>query len=317
TVETEDGETYMYDELLLATGGTPRTLPFEEPPGVHHLWEIERDGDPLHRDLERAERGIVIGGGLLGFDLVGCFVGADVDTTYLIREPHWWHSVLDGTGGAIVHDAMRDHGIDVRAGEEATGMARADGRVQVATGADTHESDVVGVAIGNDLNTALADESGLETGTGIVTDDHLRTDDPHIYAAGDVAEYRDPVLERTNIGGSWVTAEAQGKVAGRNMAGGDAAAEFVDTYTVTHFDLNVASLGDPVAEDDARVVVAADRDDRTYRKVVVEDGRIVGAALINRMQEMHDLKQLILQKMDVSGSIDRLEDPGFSAGDLR
>ncbi|MDY6761615.1 MAG: FAD-dependent oxidoreductase [Candidatus Nanohaloarchaea archaeon] len=316
TVETGRGNTYGYDKLLLAVGGQPRTLSIEEGiENVHHLWTLNRHGRPLRDDLEQAEHGVVIGGGLLGFDLIGSFNEA-VDATYLIRDDRWWHSVLTPDGAAIMHDAMRDHGVDLRLEEECTAMENSDGQVRLTTNASEYEAGVVGVAVGHERDTGLAASAGLETEQGIVCDETLQTADSDIYVAGDAAEYRDPVLEEWNLGGSWITAQEQGAVAGRNMAGADEPLEFVDTYTVNHFGLNVASLGDPVETGGKKVVTAVDADGQRYRKVVIEDGRIVGAAIIGEMRWMHPLKQLIRQKTDVSGAIPELEEAGFDPGDL-
>lgn len=316
-VETAAGDDPGYDRLLLAVGGTPRTLDMEAGVDhVHHLWTLRDHGDPLKRDLERADEGVVIGGGLLGFDLIGAFVGADVDATYLVREDTWWHSVLDEQGAGLVHDAMREAGVDLRLDEEADAMEQAGDRVRITTGRATYEADVVGIAVGHERNTALAESAGLETDRGIVCDDHLRTSDPHIYAAGDVAQYQDAVLEQQHMGGSWVTAQEQGKIAGRNMAGQETPLQFVDTYTVAHFGTNVASIGDPRSGDGRTVITAMDADARTYRKVVLDGDRIVGAALVGAMQWVHPLKQLILRKADVSDRLDNLEEPGFNPKEL-
>ncbi|MDY6765979.1 MAG: FAD-dependent oxidoreductase [Candidatus Nanohaloarchaea archaeon] len=315
TVVTADGDEYSYDKLLLAVGGRPRTVPMEEGVGkVHHLWTLDGHGRGLRRDLQAAGDGVVIGGGLLGFDLIGSFNEA-VDATYLVREDRWWHSVLTPAGARIVHDAMEQHGVELRLQEECTGMESRDGQVRLTTNTTVHETDVVGIAVGHERNLGLARDAGLETGRGIRCDGTLQTSDPDIYVAGDAAEYYDPVLERRNLGGSWITAQEQGAVAGRNMAGDSEQLDFVDTYTVTHFGLNVASLGDP-AETDGTILTAVDEEAGTYRKVVVEDGRIVGAAIIGAMQWMHPLKQLIRQKVDVSGAVDDLEDAGFDPADL-
>lgn len=312
-VETADGETFDYDRLLLAVGGTPRTLPMEDGVDhVHHLWTLAEHGKPLRRDLEQADKGVVIGGGLLGFDLIGSFARSDTEATYLIREDNWWSSTIDPDAAEIVHAAMRDHGIDLRTGEEASDLANDGEQVVVTTDRDEYTVDVVGMAIGHVRHLDLAEAAGLDTDRGILCDGTLRTSDPHIYTAGDVAEYRDAVLEKRNMGGSWVTAQKQGEVAGRNMTGKGETLEFVDTYTVNHFGLNVASLGDPVNTDGKQVVHA--RGDGRYRKVVIDGDRIVGAAILGEMKWMHPLKQLIEGKVDVSAHFDGLEDPEF---DLR
>ncbi|MFB6265485.1 MAG: FAD-dependent oxidoreductase, partial [Candidatus Nanohaloarchaea archaeon] len=179
-----------------------------------------------------------------------------------------------------------------------------------------YETGVVGIAVGHERNLGLAEEAGLDTGRGIICDECLQTSDPDIYAAGDVAEYHDPVLEKRNLGGSWVTAQKQGEVAGKNMAGDREELEFVDTYTVSHFGLTVASLGDPSDTAGKEVVTASDKEKQKYRRLVLEDGRIVGAAILGEMKWMHPLKQLIKEKIDVSGSVDDLENPEFDPGSL-
>ncbi len=315
-VETAAGDTYDYDRLLLAVGGEPRTLPMEQGVGkVHHLWTLGGNGRQLRKDLEDADEGAVIGGGLLGFDLIGSF-NEVVDATYLVREDRWWPSVLTEDGAAIVHDAMREHGVDLRLEEKAERMEDTDGGVHLTTNRGEHDTDVVGVAVGHERHLDLADDAGLETNRGIVCNKFLQTSDPAIYTAGDVAEYRDIVLEKQNIGGSWITAQEQGKVAGRNMAGAEEPLEFVDTYTVTHFDLNIASLGDPVHTDDHDVITAIDEDEQTYRKLVLEDGRIVGAAIIGAMQWMYPLKQLIRGKVSVSDAVENLNRSDFNPAEL-
>lgn len=317
TVETAAGDTYDYDRLLLAVGGTPRTIPMED--GVdrlHHLWTIDGHGTQLRQHLEDADRGVVIGGGLLGFDLIGAFAATDTDTTYLIRESNWWPSVLDEDGASIIHDAMRAHGVDLQLEEEAQHIDQEHDTVTVETDRDTYEVGVVGMAIGHIRHLDLAEDAGLETNHGIVCDEYLQTDDEHIYVAGDVAEYHDPVLERRNLGGSWVTAQEQGEVAGKNMAGNETALDFVDTYTVNHFGVNVASLGDPRTTEGHDVITAKDEEAGTYRKLVLDDDRIIGAAVIGAMQWVYPLKQLIRGKVDVSAHRDDLEDPSFDLKQL-
>lgn len=323
-IETDQGS-FDYDVLLLAVGGSPRTIAMEAGvENIHHLWTLTEHGEPLKQDLESADHGTVIGGGLLGFDLVGSFAET-VETTYLIREENWWPSVLDEEGAALVHDAMREHGIDLRLEEEATALAQEDETVHVTTDRAEYETDVIGIAVGHVRNLALAADAGLDTNQGIVANKYLQTNDANIFTAGDVAEYEDVVLAKRNMGGSWVTAQAQGEHAGRNMvkaARGEELAPFesVDTYTVMHFGLNVASLGDPRHTDDHVVVTVLDEDNTRYRKLVLEDTgngqRIVGAAIVGEMKWLYPLKQLIQNKVDVSAHIEDLQDADFDLNQI-
>lgn len=317
-VATAGGETFAYDKLLLAVGGHPRTLPFEE--GVdraHHLWTLEEHGDPLRTHLAEADTGVVIGGGLLGFDLIGSFNRTDTDATYLIREDRWWHSVLPEEGAAIMHDAMREHGVNLKLEEEAQSMEQEGDTVTVTADKGRYEAGVVGIAVGHIRNLDLAQEAGLETNHGIVCDATMQTSDPHVYTAGDVAEYHDTVLEKQHMGGSWVTAQNQGEVAGKNMAGEEQPLEYVDTYTVNHFGLNVASLGDPRDVEDKTVLTVTDEENARFRKVVVDGGRVVGAAILGEMRWLSPLRSLILNKTDVSEHIDALENPDTDLRELQ
>lgn len=318
---TADDTSFSYDVLLLAVGGWPRTLPMEEGVDkIHHLWTLADHGRPLKADLEAAERGMVIGGGLLGFDLVGSFAQTDVETTYLIREKNWWNRVLDAEGASLIHDAIREHGIELKLEETATSLEQDEDTVRVTTNDDEYEVDVIGIAVGHVRNLDLATDADLETNHGIMANQYLQTSDPRIFTAGDVAEYEDVVLEKTNMGGSWVIAQEQGEHVGKNMvkaANGEDLEPFesVDTYTVMHFGLNVASLGDPTHTDEHTVVSVLDEEDTRYRKVVLEetDGRmrVVGAAIIREMQWLYPLKQLIQHKVDVSEHVDDLSDAEF------
>lgn len=321
-IETTANNSFEYDKLLIATGGTPRDFPgAEEFDQTHHLWYLEQDGRPLRQKLEDAEHGVVIGGGLLGFDFVGSFSQTDTETTYLIREQNWWPSVLDLEGAQLIHDAMEEHGINLNLEEEATSFEPANDHVRIRTNNDEYCADVVGIAIGNIANTELAEEIGLETNRGIIVDEHLQTGDPDIYAAGTVAEYKDIILEKMHMGGSWVTAQEQGKIAGKNMLRAledetQEAYKFVDQYTVMHFGLNVASLGDPRHTADQEVITVLDKENSRYRKVVLEEDRILGAAIIGEMKWLYPLKQLIERKTDVSGHREDLENPAFDLNKL-
>lgn len=324
-VETTDG-TYEYDKLLLAVGGTPRTLPMEE--GIekaHHLWFLEQHGDPMKQDLEDAEHGVVIGGGLLGFDLIGSFAETDIEPVYLIREENWWPAVLDPDGAELIHKAMKEHGVDLHLEEEANTLEQEDETVRVTTDKDEYDTDVVGIAVGHVRNLELAEDAGLETEHGIIANEYLQTSDPDIFTAGDVAQYADVVLEKRNMGGSWVIAQEQGEHVGKNMvhaARGEELEPFesVDTYTVMHFGLNVASLGDPRHTDEHEVLALVDEEEERYRKLVLEDAgngkRIVGAAIIGEMKWMYPLKQLIRNKADVSDHVDELKNPDFDLKQL-
>jgi len=308
-VYTHGGETYEYDKLLVATGGTPTQLPVDnsDADGVHHFWTFQ-DARAIKESAADAEKGVVVGAGLLGIDLAAICGAQGVDAHYLMRGESWWRYALSPEGAEVIHEAMEDIGVtpvfDSGVDHFETDE---DGHVTAAVdpNGERFEADFAGVAIGLNFNTEFLRGSGIETDDGILTDEYMRTNVEDVYAAGDITQFHDVILGDRAQNGAWGSAKEQGSIAGQNMVADGPEAEFswVSSYSITHFDFPFLSFGHPTRGDDS---VERKYDDGTWRRVALKDGRVIGGVLVGDLSAQSVLKKLARRQLDVSDRTDLL-----------
>ena len=306
-VETHEGETVDYDRLLLATGGTPSQLPVENAgaDGVHHFWTFQ-DARRIKEDAEESEHAVVVGAGLLGIDLAAICGAQDVDAKYLMRGECWWRYALTEEGGEIIHDALREIGVDPVFD---SGVDRFevddDGRVEAAVdpNGERYPCDWAGVAIGLDFNVELLQGTDIEQDGGIVVDECMRTTAEDVYAAGDVTRYHDTITGEREQNGSWGSAKEQGSVAATNMTGGDEAFRWVSTYSITHFDFPFLSFGHPTVGDEYAERTYSDTE---WRRIAFRNGKVVGGVLIGDLSPQSAYKRLMKEERVVADQTDAL-----------
>ncbi len=303
-VHTHEGETLAYDKLLVATGGTPAQLPVEnsDADGVHHFWTFQ-DARAIQEHASEADTGVVIGAGLLGIDLAAICGAQDVDAKYLMRGDNWWRYALNEEGAEIIHDGLREKGVEPVFQSGADEFVTDDDGSVVATidsNGERHESDFVGAAIGLDFNVEFMQGTGLETDDGVVVDEYMQTNLEDVYAAGDLTQFYDTILDEQAQNGSWGSAKEQGQVAAKNMAADDEVESFrwVSSYSITHFDFPFLSFGHPTIGDDS---VERKYSDTEWRRVVFKDDKVIGGVLIGDLAPQSKLKQLIREERDLSG----------------
>ena len=312
-VYTHGGETYGYDKLLVATGGTPTQLPVDnsDADGVHHFWTFQ-DARAIKESAADAEKGVVVGAGLLGIDLAAICGAQNVDAHYLMRGESWWRYALSPEGAELIHEAMEDIGV-TPVFDSGVDHFETDeeGRVRAAVdpNGERFEADFAGVAIGLNFNTEFLRGSGIETDDGILTDEYMRTNVEDVYAAGDITQFHDVILGDRAQNGAWGSAKEQGSIAGQNMVAGGPEAEFswVSSYSITHFDFPFLSFGHPTRGDDS---VERKYDDGTWRRVALKNGRVIGGVLIGDLSAQSVLKKLARRQLDVSDRTDLLLEQG-------
>lgn len=251
--------TQRYDSLVIATGARPALppLPGSDLEGIFVLRSLE-EGRALHRFLvenresreyggHRLRRALVLGGGYVGVEMAETFRRLGLEVRMVIRSGKVLRTALDDDVRALVEEEFARQGVEVVEGKptafeggrrvEAVVFGDEDGR---------HPCDVVLLAIGVRPEVSLARAAGVALGaTGaIATDSHMRTNLPHVYAAGDCAETFHLVTGEPAYIPLGSTANKQGRVAGTNSAGGEATfGGVVSTMVVRAFDLAVARTG--------------------------------------------------------------------------
>lgn len=288
-----NGREEPWDALLIATGGRPNPASSPGAAGAHNVLNFQYMDDTLaiSRALETAKVAVAVGGSFIAYELAEAFVSRGVETHWLIRGPRFLRRMLDEAAGELLHAAARADGVHLHFGEEVREFVRSNGAVSkvVTTGGATIDADLVGIGLGLTINTELCAGTGIETRTGIVTDQHLETAVPGIFAAGDAAEFYDPIAEQHYRMGTWNSAGAHGKLAAHNMAAAGSGAERKQFDTVPEYSSLVFSgqtitqFGlSPEYRDDIETEMEIDRDKGWYRALYFLDDRFVGAVLIGK-----------------------------------
>jgi 3-phenylpropionate/trans-cinnamate dioxygenase ferredoxin reductase subunit len=312
TVTTSTGTQLRYDKLLLATGSTPRRLsvPGADLSGVYYLRNVE-DSDLIKIEFSRAKRVVIIGGGWIGLETAAAASAAGLDVTVLEGGDMPLLHVLGPEVAPIFAELHRSHGVALRYRATALELTGRDGKATgVTLGDGTRiDADMIIVGIGAIPRTELAAAAGLKIDNGIVVDEHLRTSDPDIFAAGDIADAYNPRLGRHIRVEHWANARRQGAVAAKAMLGQDAVDVRPSYFFTDQYDLGMEYTGDigPAGYD--RVIFRGHPDAREVIVFWLYEQRIQAGMNINIWDVAEDIERLIQSARPINA--DDLADPAI------
>lgn len=243
TVTTDADVTVGYGALLLATSGHPRRLPGVEDSGRVIYFRTVRDYERL-RDLAGGGRHVVVvGGGYIGTELAAALVQNDTRVTLVFTQDVLTGSTFPDALARRVERRYAEAGVTLLRGAKVTATdSGPDGVTVTLDDGRTIAADGVVVGAGLQVETDLARAAGLEVDDGVVVDDRLRTSDPHVWAAGDVAQYPDRLLGRRRVE-HVDNATTMGRQAGRNLAGADEPYEHTPFFYSDLFELGYEAVG--------------------------------------------------------------------------
>ncbi len=242
-VTDEAGQSYAYDRLLLATGGTPRRLAHDSARVVY--FRTIADYDRLRALADTASRFVVIGGGFIGSELAASLAASHKKVSLVVRERHIGARLFPEELAAFLDRFYREHGVEVLTGEgvAAIGEAGAEATVVTTSGRRLLADGVV-AGLGILPNAGLAAAAGLRVGDGIAVDEHLRAGAPDIFAAGDVARFLSPALGHDLRCEHEDNANTMGRIAGHNMAGAMEPYHHLPFFYSDIFDAGYEAVGD-------------------------------------------------------------------------
>lgn len=314
----ENGEEIAFDKLLIATGGSPFVPPVagKELAGVF-TFTRRQDAEEMRRFIQtgRVERAVVIGGGLIGLKVSEALVARRIKTVMVELTDRVLGLLLDETASTIAGERLVSAGVDILTGTTVTEISGEYGRVNRVTLKDGRQfpCQMVIFAIGVRPNLALVKDTAIETRRGIVVDEQMRTSLPDIYAAGDVVETWDPLLDEAHPVAIWPNAYRQGSIAGSNMAGSDRRYEGgFPMNSVEVFGLPFISVGlvNP-PEGECETIRSFDRQEIYYKKLVIKRHHLVGVILVGQIERAGIFTNLIRDQLDVRPFAEYLKDDGF------
>jgi 3-phenylpropionate/trans-cinnamate dioxygenase ferredoxin reductase subunit len=294
TVATADGAQVPYDKLLLATGASPRRFDPASFPGsgreeVLYLRTLA-DSDRLRSAFTTGTRVVVAGAGWIGLETAAAARTAGCSVTVLEPQPGALHDQLGPELGEIFAGLHRAHGVEFRFGEKAVEFRP--GMVITSGGAEI-PADVLVVGIGAAPNDDLAARAGLDVSNGVLTDEALRTSDPDIFAAGDVANSFNPLFGRRIRVEHWANALNGGPAAARSMLGQPVSYDRVPYYYSDQYELGMECAGLPTPGTYDQVLYRGDPATLEFVAFWLANGAVVAGMNVNVWDVQDDIQSLI------------------------
>ncbi len=297
SVVLEDGTLVSYDALLVATGASPLIPAIKgiEPSGTLTLRTAE-EAKKLLDSVRGVQTVAIIGTGPIGIQLADALVKQGKMVIIIQRSGQVMRRLLDSGAARILEEKLRAEGIDLRLNEQVSQIEdKGERKELILTSGDHIEVDVVVLATGVIPNVAPLEGSGVKLQQGALVDEYARTNVGNIYAAGDVAEGVNEISGKPEVNATWTNAVEQGRTAGLNMAGRNVPRRRNLRVNITApFGLPIASLGSIKSDEASNEVTYAVGEN--YRKLVFQDGCLVGAILVGDVGDAGLLVNLIEQR---------------------
>jgi NADPH-dependent 2,4-dienoyl-CoA reductase/sulfur reductase-like enzyme len=291
-VTDDQGTEHSFDKALIATGGSPKRLPFGGDKVIY--FRDLQDYRRLRQLSEQGQEFAVIGAGFIGTEIAAALASIGKKVTMIFREEAIVAQLFPGDLARFLNDFYHQKGVELRPEEEVSGIEGHAGRIRVTTlGGSDFDVDGVVAGIGISPNLELARQAGLQLDDGILVDEHLRTSAADVFAAGDVAKFLHSTLgERVRVEHE-DNALKMGRLAGHNMAGAAESYRHVPMFYSDLFELGYEAVGTL----DSRLQTVADWQE-PFRKGVLyylDEGRVRGVLLWNVWKQVDAARALLAE----------------------
>ncbi|MFI7540819.1 NAD(P)/FAD-dependent oxidoreductase [Actinoplanes sp. NPDC049599] len=318
-VRLSDGDDLGYDKLLLATGASPRGLGVPGA-GLGNVFSLRTlaDSDRIAAAVQAGTRLVVVGSGWIGLEVAAAARLRGATVTVVTPAALPLRRVLGDRLAKVFLGLHREHGVEFRFGTRVRELRGGPDVAQVVlTDGATINADVVLVAVGVEPNTGLADQARLPVDDGVLVDRHLRTADPDICAAGDVANVDHPLLRSRIRVEHWDTALHSGPVAARAMLGQDAVWDRLPYFFTDQYDLGMEYAGWVPPGAAAQVVIRGDEQGREFIAFWTVDGRVAAGMNVNVWDVTEQIQALVRAGLDGHAPDPaRLADPDVALPEL-
>jgi NADPH-dependent 2,4-dienoyl-CoA reductase/sulfur reductase-like enzyme len=308
-VQLADGETVDYAKLLITTGASARKLPV---PGAHgegvlYLRTLG-NSEALGAAFRHGGQVVIAGAGWIGLETAAAARQLGCEVTVVEPEPCPLYRAVGPEVGEVFAGLHRSHGVEFRFGQGVSEIRGGPGAHTVVTSSGEElAADLVVIGIGAVPNTGLGADAGLRVDNGIVVDDALRSSDPDIFAAGDVANAFNSLLGHSIRVEHWGNALASGPLAARTMLGQQVTYDWVPYFFSDQYELGMEAAGVPEPGHYDQVVFRGDRDSLEFIAFWLSEGAVVAGMNVNVWDVNDDIQSLI--RAGAAIDLDRLTDP--------
>jgi nitrite reductase (NADH) large subunit len=320
-VELAGGDMVPYDRLLITSGARPTlpNIPGQDLPGVFTVRTLE-NFRAMQQMLRPGMRLVVIGSGLVGIKTGQALAHRGYDVTLVARKSQVLSNLLDETAAALLHQALTGIGVKIRFHSTPAAISGENGRVKSVVLTDGAEipAELVVIGIGVIPNTEFLDGAGLSNPSGLMVDQHLRTGHEDIFAAGDCVQPFDRLSGEKTYFAIWPAAVEQGRLAGANIAGHERTyGGLLSQNTLYVGDTRVIAGGlIRPAEETCEVHSHHDPVSRSYRRLIIQDDRLVGVILVGQVEDAGVYLHLIYNRTPLASLPADPRRRGFQVGRL-
>jgi nitrite reductase (NADH) large subunit len=304
-IHLDNRKKLTYGDLLIATGASARPLKNVDPDASAYVTTLRTiwDADKIIKAVEKARDIVFVGAGLVSLQTIKAILGRGIKISLLVGSYQILSQQMHAEAAAIIQNKLEAEGVSIFFGRDVDRVIRMGDRVRVVTSfSEALPADLVIVGKGVQPNTEVVKQTEIRVGAGILVDDQMRTNLKDIYAAGDVAEAKNSITGQMEVIATWANACAQGETAGLNMAGCTCQrqGQFRDNVT-SILGVTAASIGvSRPGEGEFREVSYDNEKVGVYRKLFLDNSRIVGAVLLGRTEDAGVIRHCIARGLDVS-----------------
>ena len=315
-VRLDDGSSLAYDALLLATGSRPRrpAIPGSELAGVHFLRTIA-DVTQIQADLVGRGRLAIIGGGYIGLEVAATARERGLEVTVFEMADRVMNRVTCPEISSFYQAEQQRHGVRVICNAKVSALAPAPDatrvRAVIAEDGSEHPADVVLIGVGVVAADELASSAGIECSNGIAVDEHCRTSDPQIFAAGDCTQHPNPHYGRRMRLESVDNAFEQGISAALNLLGTPTVHDKVPWFWSDQYDLKLVIVG--ICQGHDTVIVRGSPDARSFSACYLRGGELIAIDTVNQARDQIAARKLIAAR--ARPHPDKLADPAVPLKD--
>ena len=313
----QNGTSLHFDKLLIATGADPRPIKAEGL-NLKNIFYMRTEAHVQHMltAIPQAKKALVLGGGLVGFKAAYGLLQRGLEVTMLITSGYPLSMQVDETAGKLILDELRGYGLKVRVGISVEAF-EGNGTVAGAQLSDGSRKSCDMVVVGKGVLPALSfvPRNKIDIDLGILVNEQMETSAAGIFAAGDVAECVDISRKTRWVNAIWPEAVTQGRIAGTNMAGRQISYKGSLSRNVLRIlNLDVMTMGqvNPPDTTEYEVICTGQPRQKTYRKLVFRENILVGAVMINAIEQGGIFMGLIQNEIPLNVPNHVLSQPSFN-----